>query len=48
MRNFIILLLFVIVKQNYGQNIADFENLSLEPESYWNGSDLSGTSLIDL
>jgi hypothetical protein len=27
------------------QNVADFENLSLENESYWNGSDLTGTSL---
>ena len=27
------------------QNVADFENLTLEPESYWDGSDLSGTSL---
>lgn len=23
--------------------VSDFENLSLEPDSYWNGSDLSGT-----
>ena len=23
-------------------NVADFENLNLTPESYWDGSDLSG------
>ena len=26
-------------------NVADFENLTLTPESYWNGSDSSGISL---
>ena len=26
-------------------NVADFENLTLSPESYWNGSDSSGISL---
>ena len=26
-------------------NVADFENLTLAPESYWNGSDSSGISL---
>ncbi|MDC6470900.1 DUF4465 domain-containing protein, partial [Flavobacteriales bacterium] len=26
-------------------NVADFENLTLSPESYWNGSDSSGFSL---
>ena len=28
-------------------NVADFENLSLSPESYWNGSDSSGISLAN-
>ncbi|HOZ29948.1 MAG TPA: DUF4465 domain-containing protein [Bacteroidales bacterium] len=27
----------------FAQNIVDFEELSLEPESHWNGSDLSGS-----
>ena len=26
-------------------NVADFENLTLSPESYWDGSDSSGISL---
>jgi hypothetical protein len=26
----------------FAQNVANFENLSLPPESYWNGSDASG------
>jgi hypothetical protein len=30
---------------NAQQNVADFENLTLSPESYWNGSDSSGNSL---
>jgi hypothetical protein len=30
---------------NAQQNVADFENLILGPESYWDGSDLSGLSL---
>jgi len=28
-------------------NVADFENLTLTPESYWNGSDSSGISLAN-
>ena len=42
-----LLLIFSIFigKLSAQQNVADFENLSLEPESYWDGSDLSGTSL---
>jgi hypothetical protein len=27
----------------YAQNVADFENLSLDPETHWNGSDGSGS-----
>ena len=30
---------------NAQQNVADFENLTLSSESYWNGSDSSGNSL---
>ena len=30
---------------NAQQNIADFENLTLSSETYWDGSDLSGLSL---
>ena len=30
------------LKINSQNNVADFENLSLSPESYWDGSDLSG------
>ena len=30
-------------KINSQNNVAGFENLSLSPESYWDGSDLSGT-----
>mgnify|MGYP001286080332 CR=1 FL=1 len=42
-----LLLIFSIVIGNIKaqQNVADFENLPLENESYWNGSDLTGTSL---
>ncbi len=42
-----IILIFSIFIGNLSaqQNVADFENLSLEPESYWDGSDLSGNSL---
>ncbi len=30
---------------NAQQNVADFENLTLSSESYWDGSDLSGTNI---
>ena len=44
--NTIILIFSIFIgKFSAQQNVADFENLSLETESYWDGSDLSGTSL---
>ena len=43
------LMTIIIFVTNYninGQNnVADFENLTLSPESYWDGSDSSGNSL---
>ena len=37
-----ILVLLFVFAGTAGADIADFEDLSLEPESYWNGSDESG------
>lgn len=36
------MLMGVLTCVSFAQNTANFENLSLEPESYWNGSDNSG------
>jgi hypothetical protein len=43
--NYLIISLFCFTTIKAQQNVADFENLSLNPETYWDGSDLSGTSL---
>ncbi|MBM77384.1 MAG: hypothetical protein CL846_02775 [Crocinitomicaceae bacterium] len=43
--NSLILALLIVSSSLKAQNVADFENLSLSPESYWDGSDLSGLSL---
>ena len=44
--NYLIMILSISIGSlNAQQNIADFENLILSPESYWDGSDLSGLSL---
>jgi len=44
-RNLVLILLgfFCGASMLSAQNIIDFEELSLEPESHWNGSDLSGS-----
>ena len=39
---FTMLLILIISVGASAQNIADFENLTLTSESYWDGSDLSG------
>jgi len=41
----LIISIFYFTSNIAQQNVADFENLSLNPETYWDGSDLSGTSL---
>ncbi len=33
---------FVLTNQNIAQTVSDFENLTLSPNSYWDGSDMSG------
>ena len=44
--NYLIMILSISIGSlNAQQNVADFENLTLSPESYWDGSDLSGLSL---
>lgn len=43
--NYLIPALLIVSNSLKAQNVADFENLSLSPESYWDGSDLSGLSL---
>ena len=39
------LIMMLAINSLKAQNVADFENLTLSSESYWNGSDLSGLSL---
>ena len=39
------LIILLAINSLKAQNVADFENLTLSPESYWNGSDLTGLSL---
>jgi hypothetical protein len=43
--NYIVISIFCITSIKAQNNVADFENLSLNPETYWDGSDLTGTSL---
>ena len=44
--NYLLIILSIAIGSfNAQQNVADFENLTLSPESYWDGSDLSGLSL---
>ncbi|MDR2009238.1 MAG: DUF4465 domain-containing protein [Bacteroidales bacterium] len=40
---FSFLLLIAGITMSMGQNVVDFEELNLEPESHWNGSDESGS-----
>lgn len=39
------LIMILAINSLKAQNVADFEDLNLAPESYWDGSDLSGISL---
>jgi hypothetical protein len=45
--NYLLAILFLLIgiKSKSQSNVADFENLTLSPESYWDGSDLSGSAL---
>jgi hypothetical protein len=44
--NYITMLIMILaINSLKAQNVADFEDLNLAPESYWDGSDLSGISL---